>query len=65
MKIHKEQIEDLTRKIEEMRVTIKTHERAPTRSSFEVEHDFLKTVLPIVILKLVCRPPNFTKFLNP
>ena len=39
--------------------------REPIPAKLEVEHDFLKTVLPLVILKLVCQPSNFTKLLNP
>ena len=35
---------------------------APMLADFEVEHDFLKTVLPMVILKLVCQRSNFTRF---
>ena len=39
--------------------------KAPTPARFEVEHDFLKTHVPSVILKLVCQHSNFTRFLNP
>ena len=38
---------------------------APNPARIEVEHDFFKTRLPRVILKLVCQPSNFTRFLNP
>ena len=38
---------------------------ALTCSKSEVEHDFSKTHVPAVILKFVCRRPNFTRFLNP
>ena len=38
---------------------------APTPANFEVEHDFLKTVLPMVILNSVWERPNFIWFLIP
>ena len=34
-------------------------------SNFEVEHDFSKTHVSAVNLKLVCQRPNFARFLNP
>ena len=33
--------------------------------NIEVWHDFLKTVLPMVILKWISQPSNFTRLLNP
>ena len=38
---------------------------AISHKEFEVEHDFLKAVLPMVILKLFCQHSNFIRFLNP
>ena len=49
----------------EQKIPSNLSKRAPTRANFEVEHDFLKALLPMVILKLVCQPSNFTRFLNP
>ena len=39
--------------------------REPTPARIEVEHDFLKTHVPVVILKFVCQPSDFIRFLNP
>ena len=38
--------------------------RAPIPAKLEVQHDFLKTVLPMVILNFVWKVPNFTKFVT-
>ena len=38
---------------------------ALTCSKSEVEHAFSKAHVPVVNLKLLCQPSNFTRFLNP
>ena len=49
------------------KITWNSSKTAPNPASFKVEHDFLKTVLPMVILKWISQPSNclaFSKWLG-